>query len=135
MTASGNVSEHSSGNAVDIAAINGEVITPSSQVPGSITEQTVRKLMMLQGTLEPHQIISLMDFGRNTLALSDHGDHIHVGFQPRFGANALDAQERSVLEPGQWDDLVARLGEIQNPTVPTEPSRFAIPDRKSGSGE
>jgi hypothetical protein len=135
MTASGNISEHSSGNAVDIAAINGEVITPGSQVSGSVTEQAVKRLMMLQGTLEPHQIISLMDFGRNTLALSDHGDHIHVGFQPRFGSNTLGDEELSVLKPGQWDDLVARLGEIDNPTVPTAPSRFAIPDRKTGSGE
>ena len=31
LTASGNVSAHSSGNAVDIAAINGQVISPSTR--------------------------------------------------------------------------------------------------------
>jgi hypothetical protein len=129
MTASGNVSEHSSGNAVDISAINGVPIN-GHQGPGDVTEQAVKRLMQLQGTVEPHQIISLLDFGRNTLALSDHGDHIHVGFHPLFGANKkLGRQAQSVLKPGQWDSLVQRLGQIQNPTVPTQPSKYAIPDR------
>src|ERR687890_2419249 len=57
-TASGNVSEHSSGNAVDIATVNGIPIL-GHQEPGGITEQTVRRLMQLQGTTAPHQIISL----------------------------------------------------------------------------
>src|SRR4051812_11481823 len=135
MTASGNVSEHSSGNAVDIAAINGVPIV-GHQGPGGVTETTVRRLMLLQGTLRPHQIISLLDYGQNTLALSDHDDHIHVGFQPLFGENTkLGEQAASVLKPDQWSNLVHRLGEIQNPTVPTSPSRFAIPDRNSSGGE
>src|SRR5204863_6644149 len=71
MTSSGNISEHTSGNAVDIAAINGVPIN-GHQGPGGVAEQTVKRLMMLQGTIEPHQIISLLDFGRNTLALPDH---------------------------------------------------------------
>jgi hypothetical protein len=38
-----------------------------------------------------------------------------------------------VLKPGQWDNLVQRLGQIQNPAVPTHPSKYAIPDnRKTG---
>jgi hypothetical protein len=98
------------------------------QGPGDVTEQAVRRLMLLQGTLRPDQIISLLDYGSNTLALSDHDDHIHIGFQPLYGANrALGRQAQSVLEPGQWDDLVQRLGEIENPTVPTKPSRYALP--------
>jgi hypothetical protein len=130
LTSSGNVSEHSSGNAVDISAINGVPIY-GHQGHGDVTEQAVRRLMMLQGTVEPHQIISLLDFGRNTLALPDHDDHIHVGFHPRFGDNrGLGREAQSVLAPGQWGTLVERLGQIQNPTVPTRPSRYAIPDRK-----
>ena len=62
LTASGNVSDHSSGNAVDIAAINGTPIL-GHQGKGSITETTIRKLLTLQGTMQPHQIISLMDIG------------------------------------------------------------------------
>ena len=128
MTASGNISEHSSGNAVDISAINGVPIA-GHQGAGSVTEQSVRRLMLLQGTIRPHQIISLLDFGQNTLALGDHDDHIHVGFHPLFGQNEkLGRQAQSVLKPGQWDDLVQRLGEIDNPNVPTHPSKYAIPD-------
>src|SRR5262249_39560717 len=43
-TASGNVSEHSSGNAVDIAAINGTPIV-GHQGKGTITETTIKKLL------------------------------------------------------------------------------------------
>jgi hypothetical protein len=129
-TASGNVSEHSSGNAVDIGAVNGIPIA-GHQERGGITEQTVRMLMRLQGTLRPHQIISLLDLGANTLALSDHDDHIHVGFHPLYGANRrLGKVVAAVLRPGQWSELIDRLGEIRNPVVPTEPSRYALPTRK-----
>ncbi len=128
-TASGNVSEHSSGNAVDIAAINGIPIL-GHQDAGGITDQTVRRIMQLQGTIRPHQIISLLDYGQNTLALADHNDHIHVGFQPLFGPNTkLARQAMTVLEPNQWSDLLERLGEIDNPVVPTKPSKYALPAR------
>jgi murein DD-endopeptidase MepM/ murein hydrolase activator NlpD len=134
MTSSGNVSEHSSGNAVDISAINGVPII-GHQGAGDVTESAVKRLMQLQGTMRPHQIISLLDFGQNTLALGDHDDHIHVGFHPLFGENSkLGRETRSVLKPGQWDDLVQRLGEIENPNVPTHASKYAIPD-STGSGE
>jgi hypothetical protein len=135
MTASGNVSEHSSGNAVDISAINGTPIL-GHQGAGDVTEKAVRRLMMLQGTMQPHQIISLLDFGANTMALPDHANHIHVGFHQMFGDNEKQGSEaQSVLEPRQWDSLVQHLGQIQNPTVPTAPSRYAIPDRKNAGGE
>jgi hypothetical protein len=131
MTASGNVSEHSSGSAVDISAINGTPIT-GHQGKGSITETTVRRLMMLQGTMEPHQIISLMDLGGNTMSLPDHYNHIHVGFRPLFGENKkLGQQANAVLKPGQWNDLIDRLRQIDNPVVATKPSKYSI---STGSG-
>jgi hypothetical protein len=127
LTDSGNVSEHSSGNAVDIAKINGIPIA-GHQDPGGITEITVRRLMLLQGTMQPHQIISLLDLGGNTMALPDHWDHIHVGFHPLFGTNAKAGKEAlTVLKPGQWNDLIDRLKQIQNPLVPTDPSKYSIP--------
>jgi hypothetical protein len=130
LTSSGNVSEHTSGNAVDIAAINGIPII-GHQEAGGITDQTVRRLMLLQGTMRPHQIISLLELGGNTMALSDHDDHIHVGFHPLFGSNAkLGKEAFQILKPGQWSDLVDRLGEIENPVVPTKPSKYAIPVAK-----
>ena len=129
LTTSGNVSEHSTGDAVDISAINGVPIT-GHQGKGSITETTVRRLMTLQGTMAPHQIISLMDLGQNTMAMPDHYNHIHVGFHPLFGQNAkLGKQARAVLKPGQWTDLISRLRAIDNPVVPTHTSKYAIPDK------
>jgi hypothetical protein len=129
-TSSGNVSHHSSGNAVDIAKLNGIPVL-GHQEPGGITEQAVRRLMLLQGTMAPAQIISLFEIGGATLAMADHADHIHVGFQPMFGANKkLGKQAFAVLKPGQWSDLISRLGEIDNPVVPTEPSKYSLPARK-----
>jgi hypothetical protein len=128
-TSSGNVSHHSSGNAVDIATINGIPVL-GHQEPGGVTEQAVRRLMQLQGTMAPAQIISLFEIGGATFAMGDHHDHIHVGFQPMFGANKkLGRQALAVLEPGQWSDLISRLGEIENPVVPTKPSKYALPAR------
>jgi hypothetical protein len=132
MTASGNVSEHSTGTALDIAAINGIPII-GHQGPSSITDITIRRLLTLQGAMKPHQIISLMTFdgADNTLAMADHNDHIHVGFQPMFGANKkLGKQALAVLKPGQWTDLISRLRELDNPVVPTKPSKYALPAGK-----
>jgi hypothetical protein len=129
MTASGNVSEHSTGTAVDIAAINGIPII-GHQGPSSITDMTIRRLLTLQGAMKPHQIISLMTFdgADNTLAMADHNDHIHVGFRPEIGAGTtkLGSQLNAVLQPGQWAKLMQRLGQIDNPTVLTAPSKYSL---------
>jgi len=133
-TTSGNVSEHWSGNAVDIAAVNGIPIL-GHQDPGGIADQTVHRLMLLQGAMMPHQIISLLDYGGNTMALPDHADHVHVGFQPLFGNNSkLGMEALAVLKPGQWNKLIQRLGKIDNPVVPTTPSKYAIRAKKTHSG-
>jgi hypothetical protein len=129
MTASGNISEHSTGTAVDIGAINGIVINPSTQGPGSITDITIQRLLTLQGTMKPHQIISLMTFKNadNTLALPDHYDHIHVGWQPLYGDNRRVAKQiDAILKPNQWIKLIDRLGSIDNPVVREQPSRFSV---------
>ena len=127
-TSSGNVSAHSSGNAVDIARINGIPIL-GNQGSGSIADITVRRLLTLQGTLKPQQIISLMTYEGtdNTLAMGDHADHIHVGFMPQFNLNSKAGQiASSVLKPSQWIKLIDRLGKIDNPTVQLTPSKYAI---------
>ena len=130
LTTSGNVSEHSTGDAVDIGAINGIRIEPKTQGEGSITDITIRRLLTLQGTMRPHQIISLMTYpgADNTLALPDHSDHIHVGYRPESGG----LKETATLKPKQWSRLLDRLGKIDNPKVLTEPSAYAIAD---GSGD
>ncbi|HEX8082891.1 MAG TPA: lytic murein transglycosylase [Solirubrobacteraceae bacterium] len=139
LTSSGNVSHHSSGNAVDIAKINGIPIL-GHQGKGTITDITNRRLLTLQGTMKPAQIISLMKYegADNTLAMGDHNDHIHVGFQPLWGANGKAGEQfEAVLKPSQWIKLIDRLSEIDNPTVRAQPSKDAItvtpPKRASGA--
>jgi murein DD-endopeptidase MepM/ murein hydrolase activator NlpD len=135
LTTEGNVSEHSTGDAVDISEINGIPIV-GHQGPGSITDTTIRKLLTLQGSMEPHQIISLMSYpgAPNTLAKADHYNHIHVGFRPLFAQSArLAGSLTSSITPGQWIKLIARLGEIPDPTVAAAPSAAAIPVHPSAS--
>nr|MBA3328162.1 hypothetical protein [Solirubrobacterales bacterium] len=127
-TASGNVSHHSSGHAVDIAKLNGIPVL-GHQGEGSITDLAVRRLLTLQGTMKPAQIITLMtyDGADNTLAMADHADHIHLGFQPRFDARSPEGRRvQAVLRPSQWIKLIDRLGAIDNPTVRLRPSKYAI---------
>jgi hypothetical protein len=128
-TTSGNVSAHSSGNAVDIAEVNGLPIL-GNQGRGSITEAVVRDLLKLQGTMRPAQIITLMDFGGPTFAMGDHADHIHLGYTPLYGAGRPFQQLAQVLKPDQWERLIDRLGEIENPKVPAKPSDAALPAGK-----
>jgi hypothetical protein len=137
LTAEGNVSEHSTGDAVDISEINGIAIV-GHQGPGSITDTTIRKLLTLQGSMKPHQIISLMSYPGtdNTLAKADHYNHIHVGFRP-FAQASLAGSLTSAITPGQWIKLIARLGEIPDPAVANGPSAAAIPvhpDDAQGGG-
>jgi len=126
-TSSGAVSEHASGSAVDISAIN-DVPIRGNQGAGSITEITIRRLLSLQGTVKPHQIISLLTFdgADNTLARADHDDHIHVGFAPERTPSSLAARQfDGVLEPRQWGALMKRLTKIDNPELLRMPSRHA----------
>ncbi len=132
-TASGNVSHHSSGNAIDIAKINDTPIL-GHQGRGSITETTVRKLMTLQGPMQPSQIISLMDLGGSTYAMGDHADHIHVGYRPLLGSNAkLGRAARRILSANQWDRFVDRIADIKNPVVRTTPSKYSIKVKRKRS--
>ena len=128
LTASGNVSEHSTGTAVDIAAVNGVPIV-GHQGSGSITDITIQRLLTLQGTMKPHQIISLMTYDGtdNTFAMGDHADHIHVGWRPLYGQSTKAARRiDAILKPKQWIKLIDRLGEIDNPEVREAPSRFSL---------
>ena len=136
LTKSGNVSHHSSGNAVDIAKINDAALLPNNQGRGSIGETTVKKLLTLQGSMQPAQIISLMEMGGPTLAMGDHDDHIHVGFRPLYGPNQrLGRQARRLLSSNQWDRFVDRLTGIENPIVRTTPSKYSIRVKRNRSGK
>jgi hypothetical protein len=133
LTSSGNVSAHSSGNAVDIAQVNGISIL-GNQGPGSVTEAVIRDLLQLQGAMRPAQIISLMEMGSPTFAMGDHADHIHVGYTPLYGAGEPFQQLARILKPDQWQRLIDRIGEIENPTVRAKPSEASLPAGDGGPG-
>ncbi len=147
ITVSGYVSEHYTGDAVDISAINGTPIA-GHQGAGSITDLTIRALLTLQGEFVPHQIISLMQYpgAPNTLAMPEHWNHIHVGFRP-VAADAATAAKAahsagagtpapapivvpSALSSTQWNQLVTRIGALPAPKVAAKPSASAIKDPK-----
>jgi murein DD-endopeptidase MepM/ murein hydrolase activator NlpD len=84
LTSSGYVSEHSTGDAVDIAAIDGVPVT-GHQGPGTLADALIKTVLRLQGTMHPHQVISLEDLpGETSFALADHYDHVHIGYSPGF---------------------------------------------------
>jgi len=132
LTTSGNVSEHSTGDAVDIPVINGVPVT-GHQGPGTPTDELIKTVLQLQGTMHPHQVISLEDLpGETSFPLADHYDHVHVGYHPLSGP--FDQQFEALLKPDQWQRLTDQLGRIDNPEVPTAPSKYALPDKQGQSG-
>jgi hypothetical protein len=130
LTTSGNVSEHTTGTAVDIAVINGIPVT-GNQGSGTPADELIHEVLRLQGTMHPHQVISLEDLpGETSFAMADHYDHVHVGYHPTAGGN--EARFAALLKPDQWQRLISRLGEIENPDVPVHPSKYALPDTTNG---
>ncbi|MGH2925716.1 MAG: lytic murein transglycosylase, partial [Solirubrobacterales bacterium] len=82
LTTSGNVSEHTTGDAMDIASING-VPVAGHQGPGTLTDSLIKTVLQLQGSMQPHQVISLEDLpGPISFPLPDHWDHVHIGVYP-----------------------------------------------------
>jgi hypothetical protein len=127
LTSSGNISEHSTGDAADIAVIDGLPVT-GHQGPGTLSDELIHDVLQLQGTMHPHQVISLEDLpGETSFALPDHYDHVHVGYHPIEGGP--EAQFTALLKPDQWQRLIDRLGQIENPDVPVRPSKYAVPDQ------
>ena len=131
ITTSGNISNHSFGNAVDIAMINGVPVL-GNQGPGTITESLLRSVLRLQGTLTPDELISLQELGGPSFAMADHADHVHIGWSPIGGVGK--AQFVQLLKPDQWERLVDRLEEIDNPQVEAEPSRYSLPAKPQNAG-
>jgi murein DD-endopeptidase MepM/ murein hydrolase activator NlpD len=116
------------GASVDISAINGIPIQ-GHQGAGSITDITIRRLLTLQGAMQPDEIVSLMSYkGQPTAVdLSDHADRIQITYTPLYGANKqVSAEVSSILQPNQWTQLINHLSQISEPIVPIAPSKYAI---------
>jgi Transglycosylase SLT domain len=130
----GNTIGAAAGDTVDISAIDGTPIA-GHEGQGSVTDIAVRRLLRLQGTMKPAQIVSAISYPGtdNTLTLPGDRGLIHVAFAaPGSTRGARGARAASVsgspLTPSQWLQLIAQLGEIPEPNVSSKPSAAAIPD-------
>ncbi len=132
----GNAIGAAAGDAVDISAVDGTPVA-GHEGAGSVTEIAVRRLLRLQGTMKPSQIVSANSYPGSDNTLTLPGDHglIHVAFTSasaaRGGARAADVSG-SPLTPSQWLQLISQIGEIPEPNVSGKPSAAAIPDPTGG---
>ena len=134
--AAANVRASSGQSAVQITAVNGTPIT-GHEGPGSVADIAVRKLLTLQGAARPERIVSQMSYpgAANALARAN-ARGIRLSFSPLSGAVAHSAGVfDSALSANEWIRLIARLGEIPDPTVSSGPSPGAIPDRPGAQGQ
>ncbi len=122
-------------DAVDITAVNGVPIA-GHEGPGSIADVTVRKLLTMQGVTKPNRIVSQMSYPGSVNAFTDaHATDIGVSFSPVGVGLAHSAGAfGSALSPDEWTRLIARLGEIPDPTVANGPSSAALPDKPGSPG-
>ncbi len=80
-TASGNISNHAGGRAMDIAAVNG--VSCTDQSPSSPCTEVGLVLASLPDGIKPTELIYGWDLDGATgaaFAMADHRDHIHAGF-------------------------------------------------------
>ena len=95
--ATGTDAAGATGASVDITKINGIPILGHQQ-PGSIADMTIRRLLTLQGSMRPNQIVSDISYKAqpNTLALPDHKnrhpDHVHAGLRDQQQAHQADRE-------------------------------------------
>jgi hypothetical protein len=75
----GVVSAHVYGLAADISMLGGMSILGHQQ-RNSVTEKAVRNILLLPAEMQARQVISLIGMGGPSFPLSNHDDHIHVGF-------------------------------------------------------
>ena len=132
-TTSGNVSAHSSGNAVDIAAGQRPARSSATRARARSPRPWSATCCSCRARWRPTQIITPDGLRRRRrFAMGDHDDHIHVGYTPLYGAGRglVSSSSRQILKPEQWERLIDRLGEIENPTVPTKPSDASLPAGK-----
>jgi Transglycosylase SLT domain/Peptidase family M23 len=116
------------GDSVDISAINGIPIK-GHQGSGSIADVTIRRLLTLQGAMQPDEIVSTMSYKGQpaAVAMANHSNRIQISYAQLYGANTqLAAAAGSILQPGQWTKLINHISQIHEPIVPISPSQYAI---------
>jgi|HubBroStandDraft_3_1064219.scaffolds.fasta_scaffold07243_3 murein DD-endopeptidase MepM/ murein hydrolase activator NlpD len=134
-TATRPVASAAPGDALAISAIDGtRVVGASGQAP--LATLALHKLAALQGVMKPLQIASAtrLTGAPHTVVLSGYPGVIDISFVPLSGAQAHAADASSSgLTPAEWLKLVARLGQVPDPTVSATPSTAAIPDHSSAA--
>jgi Transglycosylase SLT domain len=137
---------------VKIVALNG-VPVAGHQGSGSLAAAAVGKLVGLQGVNRPRRIVSLVSRPGAKIAVRGRGanNYVKVVFGPlhtagvdagagAHGAGAPAAVATAAvgsgagLSPREWVRLIARLGEIPDPTVAGGPSAAALPDTPAQAG-
>ncbi|HUB36712.1 MAG TPA: lytic murein transglycosylase [Solirubrobacteraceae bacterium] len=144
------------GASVKIVAIDG-VPVAGHQGGGSPAAAIVSRLLSLQGVDRPARIVSLVSHPGAKIAVRSERarDYVEVVFGPLRAAAAGAAGGHGAGTPAaaaaavragaglsgrEWVRLIARLGEIPDPTVAGGPSPAALPDAPSeadatGAGE
>ena len=140
LTTSGNVSEHTIGSAVDIAAING---VPGDRPPGARDARRVA---------DPRPAAAPGDDGPAPDHLADGllRRRQHLRDEPTTTTTSTSATRRPTARPRtraarrtrpssprcssrtSGERLIGQLSEIDNPRVSAKPSEFATPARKDG---
>ena len=130
-----NASAAATSATVTITAING-VPVAGHQSQGSLADTAERKLLMLQGLSRPRRIVSALSFpGAPGARTNPKATAIEVAFAaPRSGLAKVAGLYAGALAPQQWTRLVARLGQIPDPSVSSRPSAAALPDTNSEGG-
>ncbi len=130
----GNASAGSGGDTVKIVAVNGIPIA-GHQGQGSIADTMIRRLLTLQGVNRPLRIVSQTSIPGATITFVKPSARafVYVAFRPLGSSSGAGAHAASafgsVLSAKEWIKLIARLGEIPDPTVASGPSAAAVPDR------
>ena len=124
----------STGQSVDISAINGVPIEGHTGV-GSVTDQAIRKLLALQGSMAPTQIIGPISYRdqSTTLALPSHDNRIQILFGTSYGSNgtaskqvAVDPQARPMDHADQPALRDSRAGRSGQPEPVRDPAARAL---------
>jgi hypothetical protein len=132
-----NVGLDTGSGSVTVTAVNGSPVA-GHQGPGTPADTLVRRLLMLQGLSRPRRIVSAMSYpgAAVTVTSPKAAAAIRVVFAaPRSALARVAGLYGSALSPTEWSKLVARLGEIPDPTVSSKPSSAAIPVSPSNGKE
>jgi hypothetical protein len=107
---------------IDITAIN-HIPVLRHQGQGSITDLAIRRLLTLQGALAPAQIISAMRYpGKpSTTSSPSYQNRVEISY-----SSVAESLGSGILSPKQWTQLIDRISQIPEPTVPTRTSPYAI---------